>query len=39
VRAYAEERRQEIAEFQAVRDPEGPRPLGALFLLPEGTGQ
>ncbi|HWP37884.1 MAG TPA: helicase-related protein [Gemmatimonadales bacterium] len=36
VNAYAEERRRELADFQAVRDPETPRPLGALLLVPEG---
>ncbi len=37
--AHAAERRQEIAEFRQVRDPEPPRPLGALFLVPEGSGE
>ncbi len=38
VRTYAEQRRQEIAEFQTVSDPGPPRPLGALLLVPEGGG-
>jgi superfamily II DNA or RNA helicase len=34
VEAQAEARRQEIAEFAEVADPETPKPLGALFLVP-----
>jgi superfamily II DNA or RNA helicase len=37
VRAHEEERRQEIAAFAQVSPPEPPRPLGALFLVPEGV--
>jgi superfamily II DNA or RNA helicase len=37
VRAHEEERRQEIAAFAQVNAPEPPRPLGALFLVPEGV--
>ena len=33
----AEQRQNEIAEFEEVREPNGPRPLGALFLVPEGV--
>lgn len=36
VRAHENERRQEIAAFTRVNPPEPPRPLGALFLVPEG---
>ena len=31
------EREQEIAEFEQISEPEQPRPLGALFLVPEGV--
>jgi superfamily II DNA or RNA helicase len=37
VRAHEEKRRQEIAAFAQVNPPEPPRPLGALFLVPEGV--
>lgn len=37
VEAEAAKRRQEIAEFERVDDPAPPRPLGALFLVPEGV--
>jgi hypothetical protein len=33
---FVNQRQAEIAEFEAVRDPAPPRPLGALFLVPEG---
>jgi superfamily II DNA or RNA helicase len=34
---FVNRRQEEIAEFETVRDPAPPRPLGALFLVPEGT--
>ena len=34
--AQAEARRQELAEFARIDEPLPPRPLGALFLVPEG---
>ena len=37
IESQAEQRRKEIAEFEEVREPDGPRPLGALFLVPEGV--
>lgn len=36
VSTYREQRSAEIAEFEQVADPLPPRPLGALFLVPEG---
>ena len=36
-RAQAEGRRAEIAEFEQVAEPGPPQPLGALFLIPEGS--
>ncbi|WP_075162185.1 helicase-related protein [Chthonomonas calidirosea] len=36
VREYRDQRSAEIAEFEQVSDPPPPRPLGALFLVPEG---
>jgi hypothetical protein len=36
VEAYVACRRDEIEEFRAVKPPEPPRSLGALFLVPEG---
>jgi len=33
---FVKRRQEEIAEFEAVRDPSLPQPLGALFLVPEG---
>lgn len=38
VEAAAERRREEIAAFEDVKLPGPPRPLGALFLVPEGGG-
>ena len=35
VEAYKEQRLREIAEFERVDDPPAPKPLGALFLVPE----
>ncbi len=37
VEAAAARRREEIAAFEEVKAPGSPRPLGALFLVPEGT--
>ncbi|MGQ9592099.1 MAG: helicase-related protein [Planctomycetota bacterium] len=37
VEAAAKRRREEIAAFEKVEAPREPRPLGALFLVPEGT--
>lgn len=37
IELQAEQRRKEIAEFEEVQEPDGPRPLGALFLVPEGV--
>ncbi len=36
VEAAAAKRREEIAAFEEVKSPGAPRPLGALFLVPEG---
>lgn len=37
-REQAESRRQEIAAFERIDDPRGPRSLGVLFLVPGGEG-
>jgi len=37
VEAEARGRREEIAAFERIEDPAPPRPLGALFLVPEGA--
>ena len=39
VEAAAARRREEIAEFEKIEPPQPPRPLGALFLVPEGQLQ
>ncbi len=39
VQAYQEQRREEISAFEEVLDPFPPRPLGALFLVPEGDAR
>ena len=36
VDTFVKRREEEIAQFEAVRDPAPARPLGALFLVPEG---
>jgi hypothetical protein len=36
VDTFVNRRQEEIAEFERVKDPGPPRPLGALFLVPEG---
>lgn len=38
VKAAEAARREEIAAFEEVKSPEAPRPLGALFLVPQGGG-
>ena len=37
VEFYRQQRLQEIAAFEEVNEPSSPRPLGALFLVPEGS--
>lgn len=37
VELYRQQRLQEIAAFEEVDEPSSPRPLGALFLVPEGS--
>jgi hypothetical protein len=36
VDTFVNRRQEEIAEFEAVKDPSLPQPMGALFLVPEG---